>query len=118
MLTLPIALLRVALALAVTLTVKKKIRFFDRRRRTMGACFGKCFGGGGGGGSGGYSGYTSAGPQPSVEERRAAALAAAEERAKSQALRGVSGSKPTLSPTKTDAGGRNTREFSDAATWN
>ena len=91
----------------------------------MGACFGKCFGGGGGGGSGGggggsggYSGYTSAGPQPSVEERRAAALAAAEERAKSQALRGVSGSKPTLSPTKADAGGRNTREFSDAATWN
>ena len=72
-----------------------------------------------GGGSGGYISHASAGPQPSEEERRAAVLAAAEKRAKSQASRGVSGRTPSLS---TKAGttyrGRNTLEFSDAATWN
>ena len=72
-----------------------------------------------GGGSGGYISHASAGPQPSEEERRAAARAAAEKRAKSQALRGVSGRTPLLS-TKADTSyrGRNTLEFSDAATWN
>ena len=72
-----------------------------------------------GGGSGGYISHASAGPQPSEEARRAAARAAAEKRAKSQALRGVSGRTPLLS-TKADTSyrGRNTLEFSDAATWN
>ena len=49
-----------------------------------------------GGGSGGYISHASARPQPSEEARRAAALAAAEKRAKSQALRCVSGRTPTL----------------------
>ena len=74
-----------------------------------------------GGGSGGYISHASAGPQPSEEARgrRAAVLAAAEKRAKSQASRGVSGRTPSLS-TKADTSyrGRNTLEFSDAATWN
>ena len=72
-----------------------------------------------GGGSGGYISHASAGPQPSDEARRAASLAAAEKRAKSQAMRGVSGRAPTLSAQAgTTYRGRNTLEFSDAATWN
>ena len=71
---------------------------------------------------GGYISHASAGSQPSEEEPRAAAekrAKAAEKRATSQASRGVSGRTPSLS---TQAGttyrGRNTLEFSDAATWN
>ena len=88
----------------------------------MGACFGKCFGGGG---EDGHrlrepSEYKGAGmPEPDPEAKRQAALAAAEARANSQNLRGVQGSKSTLSPSvKTHAGGRNTHELSDAAAWN
>ncbi|EKX44967.1 hypothetical protein GUITHDRAFT_152810 [Guillardia theta CCMP2712] len=106
----------------------------------MGTCFGKCFGSKSGKfqGHGATSGYTQSDAedglggrapntyatqqnydQPDADERRKNALAAAERRAAESNMRGVQGSKQTLSPQRPgSSSGRKELNMSDKGAWN